>query len=193
MGNTIKVILGVLGMVLILPIGNVAQASMCEYGHTCMKESHKRNSYDDGYSLFGDNVVYQKVRYIQESRIISGKFNVNEDGLGLYKLSLIDYVFPVAFDDLKVLITYGIDEIARYDSPGVYYFNVSNPGKYLVNLWGDTNDKIKLGLMGIEIRQVAEMIPTPLPGALVLLASGMLVLVKMRKNNHADDEVIANV
>lgn len=133
-------------------------------------------------TLFHDDVVFQRVKYIKRTRGLTQSFRLNDEQLGTYKLSLLDYAFPAKFDELKLLLTWGVNEVMRVDGPGVYFFNAANPGKYFVNLWADTSDSYRIGLAGIKIELVENAAPVPLPASLVLLASALLLLIRYRRS-----------
>lgn len=117
------------------------------------------------------NVVYQDVDFFEGKGTHSESFQV--DAAGMYKATLTDFKFPSSFSsNFGLLVSTSNVALNSTLGPGSFTFQAT-PGTYWASVFGVTSAPLELGLYGIRIEQV---IATPLPAGLLLLASGLVVL-----------------
>ena len=95
----------------------------------------------------------------------------------IYQVTLIDHLYPAAFDFLGVAITASTDSVVKLFEPGTKMFPVELGTTYVASVLGITADTYDAGLFGIEITAV------PVPPALLLLGSALFALFALRKRN----------
>lgn len=95
----------------------------------------------------------------------------------VYSVTLTDLEFPAAFDFLGVAVTTSTDNVIELLAPGTTSFSPELGTTYFANILGAAADPPGVGLFGIKIAAV------PLPSALYLLGTGILVLVALKRRN----------
>lgn len=125
-------------------------------------------------TLLGLSSVFDDVSFV-EGRDLS----VNNLGLlnqGSYLLTLTDFAFPTAFEDLKVALTtssqvitlLSLDEGTRQAQS---LFELETTDTYYLSVYGDMGNSDYLGLYGVNLSQLS---PVPLPASAWLLLSGIV-------------------
>lgn len=138
-------------------------------------------------------VQYEKVGFIEGSSYISEAFTIGDEGW--YRATLTDFTFPSAFASLSLDLTTGADTIKTLSAEGgqsIYDFH-ADVGTYYANLTGDMAGN-SLGLFGIQVKSLTStgtgVAPVPIPGAVILLISGLCVLGQMawRRREETDHD-----
>ena len=128
---------------------------------------------DGQIALQGLSSVFDDVSFVEGKDL-----SVNSLGLlnqGSYLLTLTDFAFPTAFDDLKVALTtssqiitlLSLDEGARQAQS---MFELNTADTYYLSVYGDVGNSDYLGLYGVNLSQLS---PVPLPASAWLLLSGL--------------------
>ncbi len=143
----------------------------------------------NGHWAYASSVVYEDVDIAEGywgrggNRGRGHSLNViTLDHTGSYELSLTDFEFPKAFKKITVGIMGSHRPLARLDGPGSISFD-ADAGDYWLGLAYKTDRHWGLGMYGIEIRHLESVpvgtSPVPLPGAALLMLSGLAGLVSI--------------
>ena len=132
------------------------------------------------------HVIYEDVSFISGINGVGGtntRFTVTESGI--YQAELVDFVFPTRFDTLGLSITEGATtELNRQiTTNGSFSFNFeAHPGLYFANVFGDAGGAMNIGMYGLKISHISAV---PVPTALALFISALLVLLFFTDNGRA--------
>ncbi len=119
-------------------------------------------------------VVYQDVGFFSGIGSNSESFRI--DSAGVYKATLTDFKFPSAFSsNFGLMVSTSDTTVDSILGAGSFTFDAL-PGLYWASVFGGTSQPLDLGLYGVRIEQVNQILATPLPAGLMLLASGLVVL-----------------
>lgn len=117
-------------------------------------------------------VVLQEVSFLSGVGTSNLDFSITQQGK--YKAEMVDFVFPTKFDEMGLHITDDsfnvIKEISSTTGGFTFTFEAM-PGNYVASVFGDAGGSLDIGLYGLKVSQV------PLPTALVMFVSGMLLLL----------------
>jgi len=108
-------------------------------------------------------------------------FQATEEPL-TYKAVLTDFEFAVPFQFISLSITRGGAMIDSLTGPGSFTFSVEKDASYVANVLGVPGQipgtDQSAGLFNLQITAV------PIPGSIMLLGSGMLGLVVLRRRRR---------
>lgn len=122
-------------------------------------------------------VIFEDVRFVTGIEGVNGyntQFTINSSGI--YEAEMIDFIFPEQFDSLGLQITEGTNELGRQESNGggFSFTFEAHPGlNFSANVYGDAGGVLDIGLYGLKISKISNV---PLPTALVLLLSSLVLL-----------------
>lgn len=119
--------------------------------------------------------LFEDVQFMQGS---SGYVNkLGKVDAGWYQLTLTDFVFPTAFQDLRVAVTTATKVVSILDlkdgfNQAIGYLQLNDRDSYYLSVYGVTQSA-GFALYGVQLAQFVAS-PVPLPASLVLLMSGLL-------------------
>lgn len=117
--------------------------------------------------------VFEDVRFVSGS---DGSVNkLGSLAAGSYQLTLTDFEFPVAFDELKVALTTAtqvISILSLTDTNSIsQIIQLAANESYYLSVFASTSAPSVYGLYGVQLAQYS---PVPLPASALLLMSGLL-------------------
>ena len=119
--------------------------------------------------------VYADVDFLYGTVKVANSEKFHIETAGLYKATLTDFKFPNAFTgDFGLSITTDETLVKSIKGPGSFTFQATPDTYYWANVYGFAGEPLNLGLYGVKVVQV---MATPLPGAAMLLLSGLVALV----------------
>jgi hypothetical protein len=124
-----------------------------------------------GAALAANVAVYEDVDFFDSKGRSSESFLI--DTAGVYKATLTDFKFPGSFSgNFGLMVSTSNSALDSTMGPGSFTFHAT-PGTYWASVFGVTSAPLDLGLYGIRIEQI---MAAPLPGAMLLLMSALVVL-----------------
>ncbi len=98
---------------------------------------------------------------------------------GTYTAKLADFGFPESFRTIGLSISTFVEDqlgLGSVFGSGSFEFEAAAPGTYYASLMGDAGETFGLGLYGVQVTAFGPA-AVPLPSALLLLFTGLVVLV----------------
>lgn len=124
------------------------------------------------------NGFYDNMLIEQSSFHFSDNFEVETSGQ--YQLSIRDFIFPTRFDSLMVNVTQGTNLLGQISlteagaTTGTALFDLVGNTNYYFSLYSYSSKSVPVGLYGVDLSLVkATPSAVPIPGAAILLASGL--------------------
>lgn len=119
--------------------------------------------------------VFEEVKFIMERGASVSHLGALD--AGLYQLTLTDFVFPTAFNDLRVAISTATDLVSMFAlTPGsgqlTSQLRLDGHDSYYLSVYGSTTPGA-YALYGVELAQFIAS-PVPLPPSIVLLLAGLV-------------------
>lgn len=119
--------------------------------------------------------LFEDVQFIQGSDGHVSK--IGQIDSGWYQLTLSDFEFPGAFEDLRVAITTATRVVSIVDleegfNQAINYLQLNNDDSYYLSVYGVAAGA-GYALYGVQLAQYLPS-PVPVPASLVLLLSGLL-------------------
>lgn len=120
--------------------------------------------------------VYADVDYLYGTVKVANTDKFYIETAGWYQATLTDFKFPNAFTgDFGLSITTGGNTLVKsIEGPGSFTFQSAAKTDYWATVYGFAGKPLDLGLYGVKVVQVSAV---PVPGAALLLMSGLVALV----------------
>lgn len=119
--------------------------------------------------------LFEDVQFIQGA---DGTLNnLGKVDAGWYQLTLTDFIFPTAFQDLRVAITTATSVVSIVDlqdgfDQAISYLQLNDHDSYYLSVYG-ASQGAGFALYGVQLANYS-VSSVPLPASLVLLVSGLL-------------------
>ncbi len=107
----------------------------------------------------------------------SDVYDITAPGPGMLTVQLEDLVWPDALSSLSFSLDSARSVLGWVASAGELTLSIARGGSYFVDVAGDAGGALGLGLYSVQVDFYAQGAQVPLPGALVLLLSGLATLV----------------
>jgi hypothetical protein len=135
------------------------------------------------------NVAYENVGFIRGYGEQSQSFTVATEGT--YSAMLTDFSFPANFDVLGMSVTTSMTELGRISTEGSFTFFAKPEMVLYANVFGEAGGALDLGLYGINISVISDVVaPVPVPGSLLLMLSAMVVIGAIGRDGKKEKETI---
>jgi hypothetical protein len=136
-----------------------------------------------------DSVLYDSSGFIQGQQSFVQSFDIKTAGTLTVSLSDIPWLDTIS--NLNFFVTTASGTLGTPMGAGTESMNVG-PGMLYAHWYGDANGVFGVGAFGIKLTfQPNDATPVPLPGALVLLLSGLGALfARGRFRRGVDDEAL---
>ena len=127
-------------------------------------------------------VIYEDVGFMADGQTMTHKLSLAESGS--YKISLVDYAFPDPFGALELSVTNSsYDNIVTLSGTSDFMLQSSADVVWL-SLFAEINSG--LGLFGLQVEYLGKLdpaggSPVPVPASILLLISGLLPLVGLKR------------
>ena len=119
--------------------------------------------------------VYADVDFLYGTVKVANSEKFHIEAAGLYKATLTDFKFPNTFTgEFGLSINTDETTVKTIMGPGSFTFQATSNTDYWANVFGFAGKPLDLGLYGVKVVQVSAV---PLPGAAMLLMSGLVALV----------------
>lgn len=119
--------------------------------------------------------LFEDVQFMQGANGYVNK--LGQVDAGWYQLTLTDFVFPAAFQDLRVAITTATKVVSIVDlqdgfNQAISYLQLNDRDSYYLSVYG-VSGGAGFALYGVQLAEFVAS-PVPVPASLVLLMSGLL-------------------
>jgi hypothetical protein len=138
-------------------------------------------------SASADTVLYDSSGFIQGQQSFVQSFDITTAGTLTVSLSDIPWLDTIS--NLNFFLTTTTGTVGASMGAGTESMSVE-PGMLYAHWFGDAAGTYGVGVYGIKLMfQPSGVNPVPLPGALILLLSGLAGLFGMRYRRRFDDKV----
>jgi hypothetical protein len=138
-------------------------------------------------SASADTVLYDSSGFIQGQQSFVQSFDITTAGTLTVSLSDIPWLDTIS--NLNFFLTTTTGTVGASMGAGTESVSVE-PGMLYAHWFGDAAGTFGVGVYGIKLTfQPNGATPVPLPGALILLISGLGLLFSMRYRRRFDDKV----
>ena len=137
-------------------------------------------------SASADTVLYDSSGFIQGQQSFVQSFDITTAGTLTVSLSDIPWLDTIS--NLNFFLTTASGTVGTSMGAGSESVTVG-PGMVYAHWFGDAAGTYGVGVYGIKLMFQPNGTPVPLPGALILLLSGLALLFGMRYRGRFDDKV----
>ncbi len=134
-----------------------------------------------------DTVMYDSAGLIQGQESFTDSFVVPTAGTLTVTLTDIPWLDTVS--DLSGFVSTTTGVIGKPMTLGTESMYVQQPGTVYAHFFGDANGTYGIGAYGVKVSFNAGPAPVPLPGALVLLVSGLGMLLGWQRRPRSRNQV----
>jgi len=128
-------------------------------------------------SVRADTVLYDNAGFIQGNQSFVDSFNIVTPGT--LTISLADVPWLDTPSDLNVFVTSASGPLGTSMGAGTETLQIG-PGTFYAHWFGEADGQYKIGVYSLKITFQPQGSTVPLPGALVLLLSGIFVIFAMQ-------------
>ena len=127
----------------------------------------------------GATTVFETTGWIIDTEGDSFDF-VADEGPYTYQATLSDLSESpfFGFEFLYLMISTATGTVGSIDAPGSFTFTAVPDETYYANVFGNAGGKYNTGLFGVEVTTI------PLPATLMLLGSGLVGLLALRRKSR---------
>jgi hypothetical protein len=124
-------------------------------------------------SVRADTVLYNNAGFIQGSQSFVDSFNITTPGTLTVSLADVPWLDPIS--NLNLFLSTASGVLGTSMGAGTESMQVQ-PGTIYAHWFGDADGQYQIGVYSLEIQFQPQGSTVPLPGALVLLLSGIFVI-----------------